>query len=241
MEQQILAALARKNYQPLKPKALAKQLGISGGKYDEFRKKLRDLVKQGRVQFGKNHTIRAAPAAGTITGVYRRLSSGRGFVLPHSADGAPAGPEISIPAGNARDAATGDEVLVRLTRPAQKDAPAAGEVLRVLERATRSFVGTYHERDGEALVRVDGGVFAHSVVVGDPGAKGARPDDKIVFEMLRFPTIDDRGEGVITEVLGARGAPGVDTLSVIRAFELPDHFPENVLEEARAAARSGER
>src|SRR5437763_1060092 len=116
------------------------------------------------------------------------------------------------------------------------DAPAAGEVLRVLERAKRSFVGTYFERDGLGLVRVDGSVFSHSIVVGDPGAKGARPDDKVVFEMLRFPTIDDRGEGVITEVLGARGAPGVDTLSVIRAFELPDHFPEDVLEEARAAA-----
>lgn len=236
MEQQILAALARKNYQPLKPKALAKQLGVSGGKYDEFRKTLRDLVKQGRVQLGKSHTVRAAPAAGTITGVYRRLSSGRGFVVPHKVDGAPGGPEIGIPADDARDAATGDEVLVRVTRPAHGDSPAGGEVLRVLERATRSFVGTYFERDGEALVRVDGGVFAHSVVVGDPGAKGARPDDKVVFEMLRFPTIDDRGEGVITEVLGARGAPGVDTLSVIRAFELPDHFPAAVLEEARVAA-----
>src|SRR5262249_48792978 len=208
----------------------------SGGKYDQFRKTLRDLVKQGRVQYGKSHTVRAAPAAGTITGVYRRLSSGRGFVMPHTVDGAPVGSEIGIPADDARDAATGDEVLVRVTRPAHGDSPPAGEVLRVLERATRSFVGTYFERDGEALVRVDGGVFAHSVVVGDPGAKGARPDDKIVFEMLRFPTIDARGEGVITEVLGARGTPGVDTLSVIRAFELPDQFPQNVLEEARAAA-----
>jgi len=236
MEQQILAALARKNYQPLKPKALAKKLGVSGGQYDEFRKTLRDLVKQGRVQFGKSHTVRAAPAAGTITGVYRRLASGRGFVLPHTVDGGPAGSEVSIPADNGGDAATGDDVVVRIIRPAQGDSSAVGEVVRVVERATRSFVGTYFERDGEALVRVDGGVFAHSVVVGDPGAKGARPDDKVVFEMLRFPTIDDRGEGVITEVLGARGAPGVDTLSVIRAFELPDQFPEAVLEEARNAA-----
>jgi ribonuclease R len=236
MEQQILAALARKSYQPVKPKALAKQLGVSGGRYAEFRKVLRALVAQGRVQFGKNHTVRPAPAAGTVTGVYRRLASGRGFVVPHAIDGTPAGFEVGIPMADALDAATGDEVLVRVTRPARGDSPAAGEIRRVLERATRSFVGTYFERDGEALVRVDGGVFAHSVVVGDPGAKGARPDDKVVFEMLRFPTIDDRGEGVITEVLGARGAPGVDTLSVVRAFELPDKFPDDVLEEARAAA-----
>ena len=83
------------------------------------------------------------------------------------------------------------------------------------------FVGTYFERDGVGLVRVDGNVFSHSVEVGDPGAKGARAGDKVVFEMVRFPTIEDRGEGVLTEVLGPNGQPGVDTLSVIRAYGLP--------------------
>src|SRR5262249_234465 len=53
---------------------------------------------------------------------------------------------------------------------------------------------------------------------------------------LRFPSPEDRGEGVITEVLGPRGKPGVDTLSVIRAFGLPEEFPEDALEEARQAA-----
>src|SRR5205823_5416346 len=63
-------------------------------------------------------------------------------------------------------------------------------------------------------------------------------DDKVVVEMLRFPTLDERGEGVITEVLGPRGAPGVDTLTVVRAFELPDEFPEDVLAAAREAAET---
>jgi ribonuclease R len=237
MEQKILAALARKNYVPIKPKALARKVGVAQADYPQFRKVLRELVQQGRVQFGRNHTVRpAASAPNTLTGVFRRTASGRGFVRPHAPDGQTAGPEIAIDEEGSRDAATGDEVLVRVTRPGRGDTPAQGEVLRVLERATRQFVGTYHEREGMGLVRVDGGLFAHSVYVGDPGAKGAKPDDKVVFEMLRFPTIDDRGEGVLTEVLGPRGAPGVDTLSIIRAFELPDEFPADVLDEARATA-----
>jgi ribonuclease R len=81
-------------------------------------------------------------------------------------------------------------------------------------------------------------MFSHSVSVGDPGAKGARPDDKVVVEMLRFPTPDDRGEAVITEVLGPRGQPGVDTLSIIRAFQLPDVFPTEALDEAREQAHA---
>jgi ribonuclease R len=84
---------------------------------------------------------------------------------------------------------------------------------------------------------VDGTVFSHSIYVGDPGAKGARPDDKVVIEMLRFPSQEDyRGEGVLIEVLGPRGRPGVDTLSIIREYGLPDKFPDDALEEAREAA-----
>ena len=88
-------------------------------------------------------------------------------------------------------------------------------------------------RDGLFYVRVDGTVFSHSVLVGDPSAKGAKPNDKVVVEMLRFPTAEERGEAVIIEVLGPHGKLGVDTLSVIRALGLPDAFPEDVLEEAR--------
>src|SRR6185369_5818064 len=113
-----------------------------------------------------------------------------------------------------------------------------GKVLSIAERATNQFVGTYFERDGDGYVRVDGTVFTHSVYVGDPGAKGAKPEDKVVFEMVRFPSADDRGEGVITEILGPRGKPGVDTLSIIRAFGIPDEFPPDVLREAREVAHA---
>src|SRR5262249_41902813 len=144
------------------------------------------------------------------------------------------GPDILIREAYSLDASTGDAVLVRITkRPNRPGLGPVGEILQVLERATRQFVGTYLERDGEGWVRVDGTVFSHSVFVGDPGAKGARPDDKVVIEIIRFPSPEDRGEGVVTEVLGPRGRPGVDTLSTIREFDLPDKFPEEVLEEAR--------
>jgi ribonuclease R len=236
LEEQILAAVARKTYQPLKPKALARKLGLPDKEYSGFRWTLRELVKQGRLVLGKNHTIRPTPPHGTVTGIYRRTSTGSGYVRPHAVDGQ-AGPEIFIRQDNALDAATGDEVLVRIVRkPNRPNLNPSGEILQVLERATRQFVGTYFEREGQGFVRVDGTVFSHSIYVGDPGAKGAKPEDKVVFEMLRFPTLEDRGEGVLTEVLGPRGQPGVDTLSIIRAFGLPDQFPPDVLQESREAA-----
>jgi ribonuclease R len=73
--------------------------------------------------------------------------------------------------------------------------------------------------------------------VGDPGAKGAKPGEKVVIEIIRYPTPYLEGEGVLIEVLGQRGQPGVDTLTVIRAFNIPEVFEQPVLDEARAAAR----
>jgi ribonuclease R len=236
LEEQIVSLLARKSYQPLKPKALARKLGLPSSRYQEFRQALRSLVKSNRAEIGKNHTVRPTQPHGTVTGIYRRTTSGFGFVRPHAIDGH-AGPETLIREGNALDASTGDVVLVRIIRkPSRPDLGPVGEILQVLERATRQFVGSYFERDGQGLVRVDGTVFSHSIYVGDPGAKGAKPDDKVVLEMIRFPSPEERGEGVIAEVLGPRGQPGVDTLSIIREFDLPDRFPPDVLEEAREAA-----
>ena len=236
LEERILTALSRRNYQPLKPKALARMVGVTAPEYADFRRALRGLHRDGRIEMGKNHTVKPTPPHGTITGTYRRTSTGVGFVRPHLIEGQ-SGADIRIPESHSQDAATGDSVLVRLVRkPNRPDLLATGHIVRVLERATRQFVGTYFEREGQGLVRVDGTVFSHSIYVGDPGAKGARPDDKVVFEMLRFPTPEDRGEGVITEILGPHGQPGVDTLSVIRAFGLPDVFAEDALQEARDAA-----
>ena len=56
--------------------------------------------------------------------------------------------------------------------------------------------------------------------------------------MVRFPTGYQAGEAVITDVLGPRGMPGVDTQSIIYEFGLPGDFPEAALEDARKQAEA---
>lgn len=231
----IVHAVTRPSYSPVKSKVLAKRLGLTSDDYAEFRRVVREMIRQGKLAVGGGNAIRAADVHGSLTGIYRRAPSGNGFVRPNPLEGKLQA-DIFIREGKGFDASTGDEVLVRITRQATRTKDAAGEIVEVLSRATKTFVGTYFERDGEGLVRIDGTVFAHSISVGDPGAKGVKPQDKVVVEMLRFPTADDRGEGVIAEVLGPAGQPGVDTLSIIKAFGLPEEFPEPALEEARQAA-----
>ena len=171
-----------------------------------------------------------------IVGLFRRSAKGFGFVRPHHAVGGI--DQVYIPPEATRDASTGDEVTVKITRGARRGGfNAEGKVVEVLTRAAGVFVGSYFEAGATSFVKVDGTTFNEPISVGDPGAKGARPGDKVVIEIVQYPSPDRGGEGVIIEVLGPHGQPGVDTLSVIRAFNIPDTFDETELEEAREQAQ----
>jgi ribonuclease R len=231
----ILNAVARKSYQPMTAKALARKLGLEETAYREFRRALRTLINEGKVQVGKNDTIRPAPSLPRAKGVFKRLTGGDGIVRVFTEEGLPPH-EYYVPDHLAHDAASGDEVEIAVRRRSTRAEDGLAEVREVVKRATRRFVGTYFERDGDRLVRVDGQIFTHSVGVADATVKGVRPNDKVVLEMIRFPTALARGEGVIVENLGRTGDPKVDTTAVVRALGIPDHFPDEALAEAREQA-----
>src|SRR5262245_8182760 len=231
----ILNAISKKSYQPMSPKALARKLGLADTSYREFRTALRGLVREGKAQLGKNDTVRPAPSFPKAVGTFKRLSSGDGIVRVEAETGLPP-QEYYVPDYLTHDAANGDEVMIGVRRRATRAADGLAEVSEVVRRATRQFVGTYFERDGAGYVRVDGEVFTHSVAVADAAIHGVKVNDKVVLEMIRFPTALERGEGVIVEVLGRTGDPKVDTTAVVRALGIPDRFPEEVLAEARAQA-----
>ncbi|MFW5693510.1 MAG: ribonuclease R, partial [Thermoguttaceae bacterium] len=250
LERRILDFVTRPRYQPVKPRVIAERLNLSKEESREAKRAVKRLVRRGQLAYGANHLVKPAepdsPKSGRVVGTFQRMQAGFGFVRLHDpATGAPfvrsqqAEPpeDVYIPAKWTADAASGDVVLAQLNRQRPGDPGPRGEIIEVMERQTQQFVGTYFEEAEGAYVWVDGRVFAQPIAVGDPGAKNAQPDDKVVFEMIRFPSPAREGEGVITEVLGPRGKPGVDTLSILREFCLPDEFPDDVLDEAREQAR----
>ncbi|MEI6504625.1 MAG: ribonuclease R [Planctomycetota bacterium] len=172
-----------------------------------------------------------------VIGVFRRASGGYGFVRPLDAPAGDRSNDVHVAAVASLDAASGDTVRVRIAkaRDARRPGPA-GEIVEIVKRRTTRFVGSYFEAADQGWVQIDGTGFARPVSVGDPGAKGVHPNDKVVIDMVRFPTHLRDGEGVIVEVLGKAGDVGVDTQTVIHEFALPGPFPEEVVDDARAQA-----
>lgn len=237
MERKILDELGQTDYRPVSAGVLADGLGVSKKEMPEFREALEALLASGQVKKNSQGLLRLRPAEGLVTGIVKKTAGGFGYVIPRPQPNVPASEDIFIAVADMADAHTGDEVLVRVLKAgSRRDGQPRGRIVDVLERAVRTFVGTYFERSGQGYVQVDGTVLADPIAVGDPGAKGPAVGDKVVFDMLRYPTAYRSGEGVLTQVLGPRGAPGVDTLSIMAEFGLPAEFPEDALEEARTQA-----
>lgn len=254
LEGAILALVQSPDYKPSKPRVIAQRLDLPKDEAPAVRKAVKRLVAQGKVAYGSSHLVRpvnepspdkpktkkqpAEPKSNRIVGLFRRNSAGFGFVRPTST--ASEGEELQdvyIAAEDSGDAATGDLVAVKVKR--QRGEPGKGprgEIVEIIQRETHRFVGTYFEARGSAYVQVDGPLFTKPILVGDPETHNVEPNDKVVIEMVRFPSHLHKGEGVIVEVLGPRGKPGVDTLSVIREYDLPEEFPKEVLEDARRQA-----
>ncbi len=292
LREEILSIVNHADYKAMKPKLIAKRLGLTGDEAETVRKTVKKMVRDGLLAYGSNHmvlpvanAIRLAPTpsdgkageggeAGTraednvagdtpplsppsqgegdqsgtkkkkkpkgdpdhIVGAFRRMEAGFGFVRPEGTqrvEGRDA--DIFIPANAAGDAASGDTVSVKLSHRG-RGGKFEGRILDVIDRATNRFVGTYFEQGGMGMVQIDGKLFTQPIYVGDPGAKGVQHDDKVVIEMVRFPSHVHDGEGVIIEVLGNRGLPGVDTLSIMHEYSLPGPFAEDALEDARLQA-----
>jgi ribonuclease R len=239
----ILGLVGRPDYQPLTAKAIFRRFELGPEEYPDFRRAVKALVRSGQLSIAKDKTLSKPRESdkGLVLGTFRRSSKGFGFVRPLKPKPGREGREadIFIAADDTRDASTGDEVAVKITkRPHTPGFNLQGRIVKIVARASGLFVGTYFEQAGDGYVKVDGTTFRDPLSVGDPGAKGAKPGDKVAVEIARYPSPGVEGEGVITEVLGARGQPGVDTLSIIRAFGIPDVFDDETLQEAREQARA---
>ncbi|MDP7017570.1 MAG: ribonuclease R [Pirellulaceae bacterium] len=240
LEQLVLQLVNSPNYHPAKPKVIAKKLKLATPERSRLRRTIKDLVRQGAIRFGAKHIVYPIHSASQeransneLTGVFQRALAGYGFVRPA---GGKRSDDIFIPLHKTLDAANGDRVRIELGRK-QRDGKRSGAIVEIVDRGSRQFVGVIMSEGQNHFVQVDGTAFSEPIPVGDAGAKGARSGDKVVVELAVYPSARAPGEGVITEVLGKRGAPGVDTMSVIREYELPEVFPEAVLEEAREQAR----
>ncbi|MBA3543657.1 MAG: ribonuclease R [Chthoniobacterales bacterium] len=238
-KQKILALLRAPKYRPLDPKEMARALGLKSETRSDLKQSLRDLEHAGEIaRIRKNRYILPAEAD-LVTGKLQIHQAGFGFL---SREGAAGQGDIFIAAENTGTAMNGDRVVARITRDANYARARSGSnrpegrVIRILERAHDTIVGTLQQTRNFFYVVPDDPRLVHNVYVQPrplPGApRPPQPADKVVVRLETWESRHVNPEGEIIELLGRATDPGVDMLSIIRKNNLPIEFPPAVLTEA---------
>ena len=231
LTERILKFVASAEYRPQQERALARAMGVAEDEYGDFHDAVKALTKSGRVVLGSRSALMLPEPSGKVFGKFRANPRGFGFVVPDSPH---VRGDLYVPEGHTKGALTGDTVRATVRKRGKRGGRMLyeGRIIEIVARGDSRFVGELQRGMGQWFVRPDGHTFHAPIFVGDVGAKRAKAGDQVVVEITEYPSPGRDARGVIIEVLGKRGAPGVDLLSIIRQYGFRTEFPE----EARAEA-----
>ncbi|MGB2822064.1 MAG: ribonuclease R [Phycisphaerae bacterium] len=231
--QAILKFLSSREYQPLKPRQLARQMGVAEADYGTFRDAVKRLRDAGRVVLGVKNALTLPEMGSSVAGVFRANPRGFGFVVPETPN---RHGDLFIPPEAHGGALTGDHVVARVSKRGKRGGEMVyrGEVVQIIKRGESRFVGTLACSEGTWFVVPDGRAMSTPIVVRDVGTAGPKPDEKVVVEIVQYPRPGELPMGVIVERLGTGGVTEVETVAVIRAHGLEDEFSQQALADARA-------
>jgi len=234
-KEKILKLLKHADYKPLKLTHLAKELGVSSEDYPQFKQAFDLLLQAGHIVVGGDNLVSLPSVSGRFIGRFRANPKGFGFVTPlePSAHG-----DLFIPPGQTGDAMNGDTVVAKVVRKGLRAGQVrlSGKIVEILERAQNKFVGTLVKLPDGWIVQPDGTQFLEPISVDDVTAKNAREKDKVVVEIISYPSEHYLARGVIIEVLGKAGRYDTEIKAIIRQYNIPEEFSEQCYEQARLAA-----
>ncbi len=235
IREQILALLRRKDYQPLDKSDIARKLGLKGRERVALRHNLRELERAGEIARIRKNLYVLPAEADLVTGKLSIHRAGYGFLTSEK----PGQPDIFIAAENTGTAMHGDRVVARISRDLPYERAKGrreGRVIRILEQARDTIVGTLQHSRNFYYVVPDDPRIVHDIYVRPTGDRrsqtAATVGDKVIVRLETWESRHVNPEGEIIEVLGPASAPGVDTLSIIRRCGLPTEFPSEALKEA---------
>lgn len=179
-----------------------------------------ELLSDSRYRYGTAEQFCAKK--GTISGNER----GFAFFLPD--DGSD---DLFLPRRNLRGALHGDVVLAI---PASSYGDE-GEVLAVIDRGFKTFVGTYRAARGGGYVKPDERKLNLLPFVPHNKSLSCKNGDKVVVKVTSYDEKNPLAE--VVEILGKDGDFFTEELALIRAHNLREEFPESVLQDAEKAAR----
>ena len=164
-----------------------------------------------------------------IIGTYRKNQKGFGFVKIEDQED-----EIYISRENSKNALNGDTVAIKIIAEKEGDKKQEGKIVKIVRHEKDTVVGTFQKSRNFAFVVPDDKNFGTDIFISKANWGKTRDKKKVLVQILKYPEKGKNAEGKVIEVLGGINEAGVDMLSLIKQYELPYKFPDEVVAEAKA-------
>ncbi|MCW3488603.1 ribonuclease R [Dethiobacter alkaliphilus] len=232
-EEKVLNYMREGAYKPLKIEELTQQLGVEDKRdIKRFHKLLEEMEQEGKIIKTRYARYGVPEKMNLMVGTLQGNQAGFGFIIPNNRDFS----DVFVPANQMNGAMHGDNVVARLIKGGS-GRNTEGEIIRILKRRSNLIVGRYESGRQYGFVIPDDQRISQDIFIPKSEAKQLKNGMKVQVEITRWPEKRRNPEGIVVDVLGYPGDKGVDTLSIIKKFELPEDFPSQVMKEIKAFSR----
>ncbi len=220
----ILELMKDKTYVPMKFKELVIVLNVKKEDRALLDIVLSELISEGKIVLTKRGKY-MIPQEEYIQGLFISNERGFGFVEVEGQE-----EDYFIPEGSVNGAFHHDMVLITV-EPNQTGRRREGKVIKVLSHEITEVVGLFQKSKGFGYVLPDNQKISSDIYVAEKDMKGAVTGHKVVVKLKDYGSKGRKPEGEIIEILGHKNDPGVDILSIIKKYDIPEQFPEAVMEQ----------
>ncbi len=223
-KEMILRLFSDASYKPMRLKELCILLDIPKTSREELKEVLDALLNEGKISVSEKGKYGKADMF-TPVGVFEGNARGYGFVKVEGME-----QDIFIPAEYTNTAMHKDTVKV-VVLPGETGRSPEGRVVKVIERGTTELVGTFQRSRNFGFVVPDNQKYDSDIFVPIELSMGAVTGHKVVVRLTGYGERKRKPEGRVVEIIGHVNDPGTDILSVVRAYEIPMEFPQEVMKQ----------
>ncbi|MDR1581983.1 MAG: ribonuclease R [Prevotellaceae bacterium] len=134
--------------------------------------------------------------------------------------------DIFVHEHNMNQALHGDKVKVKVFN--KKGNRAEGEIVEILEKSKRTFVGKIEVSPKYAFVVPDSKNMPYHIFVPLSNIKGAQNGQKVVVDIVEWKKELKSPTGKVVDILGNSGDVNVEMHAILAEFDLPYSYPEHI-------------
>lgn len=161
-----------------------------------------------------------------MEGVFHRKANGKNTFQPDEG-----GEPILVAERNSMNAMDGDRVKASMMAR-RKHHVREAEVVEIVKRADKSFVGTLQVKKDYAYLLTEDRTLANDIFIPKRLLKNGKTGDKAVVKITEWPQNSKNPIGKVIDILGSAGENNTEMHAILAEYGLPYVYPQAVQDAA---------